>query len=494
MRIELAGYNIDSHVLREAAEAGVPREHLTPEVISAAYARISRDPRPVGELRAAAVDEVGKARNSNRKIIFEMGHHSVAEHALFNFDVVGISRLAIEWLESFRLCSYTEKSQRYITLDHDFTIPAELADTPYESTLMELITQQSQLYGKFNQKLRARLSKMHQGLETKKSGRRLLDGWAKEDARYVTLLATTGQLGLSANARNLELIIRRFAAAPLEEVREIGRRLYTVTAEVAPSLLLFTEVSSFDRDTASEIRELTSRHTTSRAMKRPDSSSVRLVRHTAEPDRIVAAAMLYSASNESYEQCRKVAFELSEQDLVELFHTALSRMEFYDAPSRAFEHVDLTFDIVISASAYAQLKRHRMTTQSLQEYDPGLGLTVPPAIEELDLADQFCAHAEQAGKLFRQVQSQMPDVAPYVLTNAHRRRVLIKTNLRELYHLIRLREDTHAQWDIYDFASQMRRLTEEVMPLGAMLLCGKDGYVERYKKVFSRPPTIIPPD
>ncbi len=48
MRVVLAGYNVDSTVLHEAREAGVPREHLTPEVLSAAYARISRDPRPVG--------------------------------------------------------------------------------------------------------------------------------------------------------------------------------------------------------------------------------------------------------------------------------------------------------------------------------------------------------------------------------------------------------------------------------------------------------------
>ena len=52
-----------------------------------------------------------------------MGHHSVAEHAVFNFDVIGISRLAMEELEKFRLCSYTEKSQRYITLDKDFVLP-----------------------------------------------------------------------------------------------------------------------------------------------------------------------------------------------------------------------------------------------------------------------------------------------------------------------------------------------------------------------------------
>ena len=45
--------------------------------------------------------EVDRARRSNETIIFKMGHNSVAEHAVFNFDVIGLSRLAIEELERF---------------------------------------------------------------------------------------------------------------------------------------------------------------------------------------------------------------------------------------------------------------------------------------------------------------------------------------------------------------------------------------------------------
>ena len=34
MKIVLAGYNVDTHVLEHAASAGVPKEHLTPEMCS----------------------------------------------------------------------------------------------------------------------------------------------------------------------------------------------------------------------------------------------------------------------------------------------------------------------------------------------------------------------------------------------------------------------------------------------------------------------------
>ncbi|HOU48944.1 MAG TPA: FAD-dependent thymidylate synthase, partial [Candidatus Aminicenantes bacterium] len=126
MKIVLAGYNVDREALDEVLRAFPGRLDLTPETLSAAYARISRDPRPADELRRAARREVEKARRSNAAIIFKMGHHSVAEHAVFNFDLMGISRLAIEEIEKFRLCSFTEKSQRYIKLGDDYVVPEEI--------------------------------------------------------------------------------------------------------------------------------------------------------------------------------------------------------------------------------------------------------------------------------------------------------------------------------------------------------------------------------
>lgn len=126
MKVILAGYNIDSAVIEELKGNSPPRDDITPETLSASYARVSRDPRPIDELRAVARAEVERARKSNRNILFRMGHHSVAEHAVFNFDIIGVSRLALEEIEKFRLCSYTEKSQRYVTLRDDFIVPEEI--------------------------------------------------------------------------------------------------------------------------------------------------------------------------------------------------------------------------------------------------------------------------------------------------------------------------------------------------------------------------------
>src|SRR5512137_3177838 len=146
MRVLLAGYNVDSAVLDELKRNSPPREDVTPETLSASYARISRDPRPADELRAAARAEVERARRSNQSIIFKMGHHSVAEHAVFNFDIIGVSRLAIEEIEKFRLSSYTEKSQRYITLGDDFVVPREITEAGTAAEFVQTVRLQNALY------------------------------------------------------------------------------------------------------------------------------------------------------------------------------------------------------------------------------------------------------------------------------------------------------------------------------------------------------------
>jgi hypothetical protein len=83
--------------------------------------------------------------------------------------------------------------------------------------------------------------------------------------------------------------------------------------------------------------------------------------------------------------------------------------------------------------------------------------------------------------------------AEYVLTNAHCKRVLWKTNARELYHFSRLREDATAQWDIRRVASEMTRRAVAKMPMTLLLIGGKDAYPDVYRRVFGRTPDMKPP-
>ena len=504
MEVLLAGLNIDRATLAEAqalleraAATGdqelreslaefLDRTVWSPETLSAAYARISRDPEPVPELRERSRREVEAARRSNESIIFGLGHSSVAEHAVFNFDILGLSRLAMEAVEHHRLCSFTEKSQRYITLDNESFVPPEVEEAGLGARFAGTMRAQFADYSFLHERLLEHARLKFPNKAGKKRGMLLLEGMAKEDARYALLLATPGQLGMTANARNVELIISRLAAHPLAELREFAGRLEEAVRGIAPSLIKYTRGARHLVEAGAELRRLAGKHLSSDDAG-ADAETVRLLCCPDNGDERLAAALLFSAGGEGYESCRAAAAEMSEAALAELIRAGLRRLRSWDPVPRAFEEVRLSYELIISASCYAQLKRHRMSTQIVQPYQLNLGITVPPLIVEAGLEARLLEATARAEELHEELSSKVPEAAAYAMTNSHRRRVLFSCNLRELYHLARLRLDQHAQWDIRAVAARMVMLAAGRMPLAMLMACGKDCFGERYEEVFGEP-------
>jgi thymidylate synthase ThyX len=301
---------------------------------------------------------------------------------------------------------------------------------------------------------------------------------------------------MTVNARNLELLIRRFAAKGLEEIRAVNAELYRLAKEVAPSIILFTEAGDFDAKTYGDIAAAAGRMADGRRTGRrspPKPKDVVLAGRPADGDDRILAALLHTTGRLSYKECLarvKRAGPRRRRDLVRL---ALERMEFYDFPLREFEHADLVYDLVVSASCFAQLKRHRMATLTTQRYDPALGVTVPPSVRAIGAEKDFLDLIARTDEAHAALEKAVGPAADYVLTNAHRRRALIKLNVRELYHMSRLREDATAQWDIRRTTGEMSRLAKKAMPLACLLLGGKDAYPDLYARVFGRAPKMVPP-
>ena len=430
MKIGLAGYNVDT-------------EHgsSTPETISAAYARISRDPRPVEALRKEAAGEVERARDSNRRIVFGYGHGSVAEHAFFNFDVMGLSRLVTEALQSFRLASFTEKSQRYVDLGRDWVVPQELPDDLKDEWKEEL----EGLFGLYR---RASSHLKESGLPGER---------AREDARYLLPLAVCGQMGMSMNARELEHAVRRLAAHPLAEARELSERLLASASAAAPSLLRYLNPVEMDRFAW-------------RLPPAPEPEAEEVVLVRADGDEVVGARLLQYRKGISLEGAREAWNLLEPRRRRQLFEEVMTGLGAHDAVPRDWELAGFTFQLFISATAYAQLKRHRMSTQLPSDYSPRLGLRVPPSFEENGIAEMV----GEAAEAHRRWRDRLPgQLAAYMLTNAHRRSVVVRMNGRELYHFSRLRMDSHAQWDIRQLAGRMVGLAVDRAPLTLSSVGGK---------------------
>jgi len=175
---------------------------------------------------------------------------------------------------------------------------------------------------------------------------------------------------------------------------------------------------------------------------------------------------------------------------LEIFKTSWRNIQLYDSMLREFEYVNLTFNITLSSACFGQLKRHRMSTITSQAYDPCLGVTIPESIKEIGMKDEFSRITDKTNRVYNQINKEIPLAAPYILTNAHKKRVLMRVNARELYHISRLREDAHAQWDIQNISKVMASEAKKVMPLTFTLIGGKDKYSQIYTKLYGELPKV----
>lgn len=464
MKAILAGFNLDKTIIDKIDTKDI----ATPETISAAYARISRSKKSVTELREEAKTRVKKARKSNEKIIFEMGHSSIAEHAVFNFDIIGISRFLVEYIEKSRLASFTEKSQRYVTLSGDYVIPPELENTELKDKFTEIIQKQNKFYQKLTQKAIDYLKKNEEFDNTK-----ALDEKAKEDARYILPLATETQLGLTINARSLVRMLRRLDTLELAEAKNLKKQFEEQIKDIAPSLIRYTKADEFEKNYLETLPYM--------KIDNFIDKDFRLLEFTEFGEEKILAAMMFQRTGLDYSEVLNLIKNMSPEQKERYFSEIFRDLKSYHSVPRAFELAQLKFYLKISSSCFAQLKRHRMSTILHSNYNPNNGYIIPPLIKEINQEDEFDKIIEETNDLFYDLEDLKEGLGNYILTNSHILKVIFSANLRELYHFSRLRSDKHAQWEIRKIAQKINETVKEEYPAGAKFMMGKDKFEETKK-------------
>lgn len=458
MKVNIAGYNIDKSLIDS-----LPNQNIaTPETISAAYARISRSQKSVTELREQALGEVEKARSSNDSIIFDMGHSSVAEHAVYNIDLIGVSRYITEFIQRSRLASFTEKSQRYVTLKGDYVIPQEIAGTDLETEFKKIIKKQNELYSSLY-----KLGKQHLEETGFKGEIRELQGRAKEDARYVLALATKTQMGMTINARSLAVLLRRLDRLDILEAKQLKEAIEVQVKKITPSLIRYTDATDFERKINAclpDIGELSY------------NDRIELLGHTNHPEESIIATMAFEKTGYDAVLLFNWAKNLTKDEKEGIFRDLFNKMSGHNSTPRAFEVAHFTLQMSMSSSCFGQLKRHRMSTIVRSGYDPKRGYVVPPLLVELKANEQIADVMKEVHKLYYKLEEKKIGLGSYILTNGHKLAVIFQANLRELYHFSRLRSDCHAQWEIREVSHKIDELIRAEVPLAAKFMMGKDQF------------------
>jgi thymidylate synthase ThyX len=329
----------------------------------------------------------------------------------------------------------------------------------YRDTLAGLFAAYQRSLGPVRQLMQSRFPRKDGESETRWDGR--IRSKYVDNCRFFLPAAAMANVGVTANARVLESIIRKLLSHPLQEVQEIGAEIKRVALAEVPTLVKYADAVPYQRDTAAALAgRLTGAATTGGR-----EAGVAMVDHDPQAEVKFLAACLYRFGQRSFAECQAAVADMSPEQQAELAKEALGRLDRYDVPLRELEHVTYTFDAVMDQGGYFEIKRHRMMTQSPQALSCELGYALPRAIEDADLRGDYEASMDAAAEAYARLREEFPEEASYVVPNGFNRRVLMTLNLREAFHLCELRGTSTAHFSVRRTAGQIYELIAKAHPL-----------------------------
>lgn len=438
---------------------------LSPETIAVAFAKTSRSPESFREIAAELSDE--KSAQFHEKWVVGYGHASVAEHAVLHLAFENVSRVAIETIEGNRLASYTEKSTRYQKWGmDDFTIPPELDGHPLRDEFVDTVRLLFSTYAESLDPVKNLIVERTPRRENESDeayDRRIRSQYV-DRCRFLLPAAANANVGMTANARVIEMTIRKMLSHPLEEVRQIGEKMKEVSKAETPTLVKYADANEYMVET---VKNFT---LTPTPLPEGEEQGVRedwcsLIDYDKDGEKKILAAALYRFDEMTYADALAYVKSLKKKEREALAETLLGKLGKYDTPLRELEYSTYTFDLVMDQGAYAEFKRHRMMTQTPQRLTTRLGFTTPLLITEAGFESRYEAAMEKAAQMYEKLHAFNPDVAQYIVPNGFNRRVLAQFNLREAFAFCQLRTAANAHFSIRRVAQKIYEDISRVHPL-----------------------------
>jgi thymidylate synthase ThyX len=456
--------------------------NIPEEVIAVIFAYVSRSPKSFRDniITVIKEEQLGQERASkfHEKWVLNYGHASVAEHAAVHIGIEKVSRLFSSLLElSNEYLSFTEYSQRYQKPEKgDFYIPEEINEV--SSLLNEFIELNHFLYdtyAKINDNLFEFLKTSFPVPDGKeeKAHLRAIEKIAFEDARYALNLATLTNLGMTANARAIEDTLTKLLSNKYPEARRRAKEIKEEVRFSVPTLVKYAEENKYMKETNEELEHITSSYFRSVHRSKKEVPGVRLLDWTGKdtPNAEVSAIMkMINSILFEHSELRFEDIEIStkqkhlESNLV-ILRKAIDNLGKFDNPINAFKLINYEAEFTISEACWHQLLRHRRVNWFYKEPNVSNGITIPPNIEKSGSTELLEEATTRSEDLFEKFMNEnLTQVASYVVTNAHNRRVLGNFDLWELYHLINLRMSEGAQWDIKNIIGLLAKEASKCHP------------------------------
>ena len=469
-------------------------------------ALMSRYSRTDKSMRRVFLDEFLKNENRGEefynRVLLEYGDDSVAELGEAQIAIEGLSNIAVKKIEDRRIgLSYLEKSSRYVAWDkktnnnYRFYRDPILMNSKFSDLYIDTCNFSFDVYSKniepmINyvrekypiEKYSFRDSK--DGKEKKfsklknendiKSANIIYKGSTKAKAldilRGLLPASTLTNVGISGNGRAFEYLLTVLASSDLTEEQELASKIKKELDKTIKSFVRRAD-DKYGKEFSKYLKEIkkTSKFFVKEITpKKTSGSFTKLVDWEPEKnaiDKIITSVMYENSPSTSYEDILKQVQKIPEGKKIKMIKTlARIRKNRRHRPSRAFESIYYTFDLLNNFGMFRDFHRHRALTLERQFLTTDHGYSIPEEIKILGIDKEFKECMDMSKNSFDKIRKKYPEQGQYVVNFAYNYPYFMKFNLREACHLIELRTVPQGHIDYRQVAQQMYQQINKVHP------------------------------
>ena len=275
--------------------------------------------------------------------------------------------------------------------------------------------------------------------------------------------ATLTNVGIFGVGQAFEYLLSKLYSHELSEAKELAAAMHGELNQLIPSFVKRAQTNDYLIGTSAAAKALAS--DVLKSIPATPTDPVALIDYDRNAEEKVIAAILYPHARQPLQQLRQIAARMSADErhkiLAEYFTKRRNRR---DKPTRAFENVYYTFDILANLGAYRDLHRHRILTQERQDFTTAHGYDTPRELADPGFYGEFDRCMSEAAKLYEKVYRDFPREAQYIVPFAYKIRWYIKMNLREAVHLCELRTMPQGHPDYRFITQEIWRKIQEVHP------------------------------
>jgi len=469
-------------------------------------ALMSRYSRTDKSMRRVFLDEF--LQNENRgeefydRVLLEYGDDSVAELGEAQIAIEGLSNIAVKKIEDRRIgLSYLEKSSRYVAWDkkingnYRFYKDPVLMKSRFADLYLDTCNFSFDVYSKniepmidyvrekypiekysFKDSTDGKeklFSKLKQETDIK-SANSIYKGSTKAKAldilRGLLPASTLTNVGITGNGRAFEYLLTVLASSNLDEELELASKIKKELDTTIKSFVRRAD-DKYGKEFSNYLKEIkkTSKSFVKEIKPKIISGTMtKLVEWENEKnaiDKIITSAIYEHSPSTPYQNILNQVQKSSQEKKIKILKAFTNiRKNRRHRPSRAFESVYYTFDLLNNFGMFRDFHRHRALTLERQLLTTDHGYNLPEEISIVGIDKEFKECMNMSKISFDKIRKKHPEQGQYIVNFAYNYPYFMKFNLREACHLIELRTVPQGHVDYRRVAQQMYLQINKVHP------------------------------